>query len=343
MTRRLRRLSTGLVLLCVLALGANAQESRKAAIPIDPVDGMLSAFETHQIVSLTEGTHGNEQSHEFRLALVRNPRFAAVVDDIVVEFGNSRYQGLMDRFVNGGDVPYEQLRHVWQDTTQPHDVWDRPIYEEFFRAIRRINGSLSGERRIRIVLADPPIDWSQIKDFQDLLPWLKRRPFDEAAIVEREVLAKGRRALLIAGAGHHLNGSPLLKAIGAHGVEPFKVWATTTKENLADLEPSVGSWPRPSLTLVKGTVLGQADIRDFYGIGGGAPAGPLEKQFDAILYLGPPSSLTESHLAPELCSDRQYLDMRLPRLRMAAENGAPDWLKDFLAYCDGVAGTRRRR
>jgi hypothetical protein len=129
------------------------------------------------------------------MALIRDPRFVAVVNDIVVEFGNSRYQDLMDRFVDGDDnVPYAQLRHVWQDTTQPHAVWDRPIYERFFRAIRRINGSLSEERRIRIELADPPIDWSQIKTFQDLLPWLKRRPFDEAAIVEREVLAKNRKS-----------------------------------------------------------------------------------------------------------------------------------------------------
>jgi erythromycin esterase-like protein len=148
MTRRLRRLSTGLWLLPLLALGSNAQESPKPAVPIDPVGAILTAFGTHQIVSLTEGAHGNEQSHDFRMTLIQDPRFAAVANDIVVEFGNSRYQDLMDRFVNGGDVPYAQLRHVWQDTTQPHDVWDRPIYEQFFRAIRRINGSLSDERRI---------------------------------------------------------------------------------------------------------------------------------------------------------------------------------------------------
>jgi hypothetical protein len=186
----------------------------------------------------------------------------------------------------------------------------------------------------RIVLADPPIDWSEIKGFEDLLPWLKQRPFDEAAIVEREVLAKHRRALLIAGAGHHLNGSPLLKVIRAHGVDPLKIW-TTTKENLADLQSSVRSWPRPSLTFIKGTVLGKAGIRSFYGsTGAGVPPGPLEKQFDAILYLGPPSSLTQSHIAPELCSDQRYLDMRLPRLRMQPA-GRRDVEPTLLGYSVG--------
>src|SRR5437762_876195 len=47
---------------------------------------ILDAFRSYSIVALSEGTHGNEQGHGFRLALVRDPRFARVVNDIVVEF-----------------------------------------------------------------------------------------------------------------------------------------------------------------------------------------------------------------------------------------------------------------
>jgi hypothetical protein len=36
-------------------------------------------------------------------------------------------------FVAGESVSDTALRKVWQDTTQAHTMWDRPIYEEFFR------------------------------------------------------------------------------------------------------------------------------------------------------------------------------------------------------------------
>jgi hypothetical protein len=42
----------------------------------------------------------------------------------------------------------------------------------------------------------------------------------------------------------------------------------------------------------------------------------MEEQFDAILYLGPPSSMTASKLAPALCSDRVYMEMRISRLEL---------------------------
>jgi hypothetical protein len=92
---------------------------------IEPTTAILDAFQSHPVVALGEGTHGNEQGHTFRLALIRDPRFASTVNDIVVEFGSARYQDLMDRFVRGEDVPTALLRQVWQNTTQASAVWDQ--------------------------------------------------------------------------------------------------------------------------------------------------------------------------------------------------------------------------
>src|SRR5688572_19736256 len=91
-----------------------AQQSRPA-VPIDPITGILDAFRTHQVVALGEGTHGNEQGHAFRLKLIRDPSFAAAVNDIVVESGNALYQNVIDRFVGGEDVAESVLRRVWQN------------------------------------------------------------------------------------------------------------------------------------------------------------------------------------------------------------------------------------
>jgi len=55
------------------------------ATPIDPVTGVLDAFKSHDVVALCDGGHGCEQAYAFRIALVRDARFSAIVNDIVVE------------------------------------------------------------------------------------------------------------------------------------------------------------------------------------------------------------------------------------------------------------------
>src|SRR5205823_2314544 len=142
----------------------------------------------------------------FRLSLIRDPRFAATVNDIVVEFGNAHYQDLMDRFVNGEDVPENSLCRVWQNTTQPDTIWDVPIYEEFFRAVRSINASLPKERRLRVLLGDPPIDWDVIHSSKDY--GRSDRDGYPAELIRKEVLAKGRRALLLYGDLHFIRKNP---------------------------------------------------------------------------------------------------------------------------------------
>jgi hypothetical protein len=173
----------------------------KPAIPLDPVDGILAAFKTHQVVTVGEGGHNNEQGYAVRMSLIRDPRFPKVVNDIVVEFGNSRYQDVMDRYARGEDVPYTTLRQVWQNTREAHEIWDVPIYEEFFRAVREINAKLPKKRKLRVLLGDVPIDWDQIKTQEDLRK-VVRSDTGPAGIIEREVIAKGRRALVLYGDMH---------------------------------------------------------------------------------------------------------------------------------------------
>src|SRR5262245_5852665 len=114
LVRELRAFS--LVVIAFMAQGCSVQDDEmRPAVPIEPIGAITNAFKSHDIVALDEGDHGNEQGHVFRLALIRDPRFAAVVDDIVVEFGNARYQETMDRFIRGEDVPERELQRVWQD------------------------------------------------------------------------------------------------------------------------------------------------------------------------------------------------------------------------------------
>jgi len=297
------------------------QASPGPAAPVEPIRAIVETFRSHAIVALGNVEGGNEQSHAFQRSLIRDPRFTAVANDILVEFGNALYQEVVDRFVRGEDVPYESLRRVWQNTTQVEYEWDLPIYEEFFRAVRAANARLPRTRQLRVLLGDPPIDWDHVHDLQDLQKAMGDRDGYALEVLRREALAKGRRALVIYG-GQHLvrrNTVPGAADQWARGViarmeKDHLAGAFTilpeTRRDLSALQPDVASWPIPSLAVLRGTVLGST----IWDPGPQRRAVRTEEQFDAILYLGPPSSMTASKLAPALCSDRVYMEMRIWRL-----------------------------
>ena len=293
-----------------------------------------------------EGIHGNNQAHAVRLALIRDPRFATVVNDVVVEFGSSRYQTVMDRFVRGEDVPDAELRKAWQDTAIPHAGWDLPIYEEFFRAVRDVNASLPGDRQVRVLLGDPPIDWSTVRTREDVGYWLAQRG-QVVDVIKREVLSRNRRALVLYGDGHlrryskwRGSGGPaqptLLNRLEAEGTRAFSIWTNTTVE-LERLQKDVGAWPVPSLTIVRGTRLGTLDFKYFAGLETD-PSTKMEEQYDAVLYLGPVSSITFSELPASLCTDAEYRKMRLARMALGTGGPTGPDVLEFNRQCDRFLG-----
>lgn len=283
--------------------------------PLDAIATILDAFRTHAVVAIDE-PHGDEQSHAFRLSLIRDPRFAAVVNDILVEFGNSRYQAVMDRFVSGERVPDGELRNVWQNTTQVHTIWDRPIYEEFFRAVRTLNATLPPDRRLRVLLGDPPIDWDAVRTEEDLrsarksLPGRSTHPAD---VLIKESLGKGRRSLVVYGALHlirqNATGANLMERVETGG--GTRAFIVISASNLDALGVNHDVWPHPSLALPVGT--------------------SLANQLDAVLYLGPKSSRTSSRLTAALCSDRRYLEMRIRRMTLGGNKNAAEQLDEECA------------
>ncbi len=332
-----------LVLLFVFPSAGFAQSA--AAKPLDPVDGIIDAFKTHDVVALGEGDHGNEQGAEFRAKLYRDPRFQAVVNDIVVESGNGRYQAMMDRYIAGETVPEKELRMAWLETTQPTDVWDRDIYADMFRTIREVNQKLPKAKQLRVLLGDTPYPHDPGK-----APTPRTDSFP-AELIEREVIAKKRKALIVYGDMHFLRrvpppmpGQPAGTIVGlleTAGVKVFSIWTFTGfGAELPTLQPDIATWKKPSLTLIKDTPLGTAPFTFYYPKGSGmtrrpGPNGPImvdlgeaiggvmQEQFDAVLYLGPKSEITYAELPKSLCADPEYVEMRAARLSAMRRPGAP--------------------
>jgi hypothetical protein len=129
----------------------------------------------------------------------------ALVDDIVVEFGNSLYQQTVDRYVAGEDVPFDQVQKAWRNMVASVPPVS-PVYGWFYKAVREANLKNRGHHQIRLLMGSPPADWDKIKIASDLAPYEAQREQWYAQVVKDKVVAKHHRALLIMGAGHSFAG-----------------------------------------------------------------------------------------------------------------------------------------
>jgi len=323
------------------AQGGGAQP----AIPVEVIPAILEAFRTHRIVSYPGGhTDGNEGQAQLR-ALIRDPRFASIVNDIVVEFGSSRYQDLMDRYVRGEDVSESAVRVAWLNAVQAGTALDNANTAAFFRNVREVNAALPAERKLRVLLGDPPMDWDNIRNKADFRKWVIQRDSYPADLVRREVLAHDRRALIVYANGHLIRQEILTNydmstwqaqsIVSLLEAAATRVFTVRTDGDLARWQADTASWKPMSLTIVRGTTIGAADFSDFesvsqrYRVQGEENFVPLPREqwvsrrleeiVDAILYVG--RGRTSAPIAPELCADTAYIKMRLDRIALV---GLPD-------------------
>ena len=345
MDARTRRLVLVAALLCVARMDGRAQEAgRRPAVRLDPASVILDAFATHPVVALGEGAHGNVLGHAFRLTLIRDPRFAALVNDIVVESGSATYQDVMDRFVRGETVPASALRDIRENTVTATPAWDRPMFDEFFQAVRDLNRSLPRERQLRILLGDPPMDWSTVRNADDYRKVLLQRDSHPAGLIRREVLARGRRALVVYGDGHfqartERPGRSLVGILETGGTSVFSI--TSTYTDLSRFQSDVASWRTPGLAVLTGSLIGAAPYEAFFG-----PPPPvdyfkanpnIEDHYDAVLVLGTPSSLALGGLDYPRCAEPAYVNMRVGRMVLT---GMPPTVADRLAQECARAASR---
>jgi len=236
------------------------------------VSAIIGLFKTNQVVGVNAG-HRMKDLDDLLLNLIRAPEFIDAVDDIVVECGNSRYQGVLDRYIQGEDVALADVRPVWRNTTVPQMCSVSPFYAQLFPLVRRINQGLSPAKRLRLVAADPPIDWSVITTKADFARYYGARDSTIAAIMEREVLSRHRKALMLFGSAHLAHGLTSAVAASVRAL-PGGFAVASAVARYEEHYPGVtftidlfgcgsitaagsgsGSWPVPSFVRTSGTRL----------------------------------------------------------------------------------------
>lgn len=167
--------------------------------PQNAIRGIVNAFDQFPIVAIGEG-HSLREAGEFYVSLVNDAEFQKKVNDIVIEFGSRLSQPILDRYVNGEEVPVTELQQVWRNTTKVF-AFESPIYAELLKAVRDVNRSLPPGRRIRVLAGDSPIHWTKVTTHAQ---WESYQPNDLsfAEVINDEVLAHNAKALVIMGGSH---------------------------------------------------------------------------------------------------------------------------------------------
>jgi hypothetical protein len=286
--------------LVALSSGAAAQAELSGAA----IAQIAMQFDEHPLIMIGE-LHRWEQLHAFMREMTRNPEFVCRADDIVVEFGNSRLQELADRYAAGEKVTEAQLQSLWRETSVPL-TWNSPVYRQFYETVREINQKHLCPRRVRIVLADPPLDWSKIKTAKDYAPWADRDG-SYAEVVEREVLAKHHRAFLIAGQFHVIKRTPKGDEDGPRAAQLIERKHPGALFTIVAAPPVVAEAmhlePAPSFKVVRGSDLEKAD---FSLVATGNPHKkwpPMVDVIDGVLNVG---AQTFAYPPPTIYLDPDY-------------------------------------
>jgi hypothetical protein len=179
------------------------------------------------------------------------------------------------------------------------------FYEILFPLVRKINQNLSSEKKLRVLAGDPPLDWSKVKEQKDVM---LDRDDNIAAVMEKEVLSKHRKALMLFGTFHLFHNNkyaPRGLESAVHFYEKDYPGVTMVigsaivsgpSETPANVEARMASWPVPSLVQnLKDTWL--MNVNPYF----------FSKMVDAYLYLGPADFLLAEPRPAEIFLNREYM------------------------------------
>ena len=243
----------------------------------------------------------------------------------------------------GEDVPFTDLQKVWRKLGQPASGASGFV-EQCFPLVRALNQKLPPERRLRVLAGDPAVDWDQVKSIQDLMARGFSRETSIASVMEKEVLSKHRKALMLFGTMHLMHGTG--SAVSRFEKDYPNLTFVISELGVFDTDlPTLSSsrlakWPIPSLALAKGTWLGALDLGHFIPppiiihegdceVHNEFPKPlqrPIEDLVDAFLYLGPQDLRLKEKIPADIALDASY--------RAEFQRGA-----DMLGFPDAASET----
>jgi len=234
------------------------------------VKGILAAWDKADVVCLGED-HGSKNDSDLRIALIQHPDFIRRVNAVIVEFADAIHQDVLDRLaLEGEDIPREQLRVVWKDTSGKA-VWESPIYEAFLRAVRRVNLEVPRNRRVRLIAGDNSTERNRGRFIREA--------------VSREILDKGLKGLAVYGSVHCE-----CRGMGFPGELSDKyrgrIWAASSFYDVDEGRRVFGLGDEPRLIPISSTDNAKLPAGKLFFLGRYNDPATLGDLFNAIVYYG---------------------------------------------------------
>jgi Haem-binding uptake, Tiki superfamily, ChaN len=234
------------------------------------VTGIIAAWDKADVVCLGED-HGSKNDSDLRITLIQHPAFVNKVNAVIVEFADSVHQDILDRLaLEGEDVPRDELRSVWKDTSG-RAVWESPIYEAFLRAVQKINLSLPRNKRLRLIAGDNSTERNRGRFIRDA--------------VSREILDKHLKALAAFGSGHCEN-----RGMGFPGEladrYPGRIWSASSFYNVDEGRRVFGLGDETKLISITGTEQAKLPGGKMFFLTSYNDPATLGDLFDAVIYYG---------------------------------------------------------
>ena len=271
----------------------------------DGITFILNKFDRHDIIAIGE-THDKIEVTNFYIDLVKNDEFRKKVDFIVIEMGNHLYQNILDDYISGKEIDEKDTYKLWRDHTSCLlNGSDNTSMIRLLKAIRDINKN--SKHKIRVLAADPPIDWKEITCLQQFYKFLGKRDEFYTEVVKKNILDSEKKGLLIMG-NSHFNLQRTKYMVEKNLQNPITALTNINNSNLYLLNIiSASSFPYEKLEkLVFGSVITTNDS----WIGEQKVGSPfikdekLKDQTNGIIYLGKRSSLTSEEIT--YFNDKQY-------------------------------------
>lgn len=234
------------------------------------VKGILAAWDKADVVCLGED-HGSKNDSDLRIALIEHPDFVRKVNAIIVEFADVIHQDILDRLaLEGEDIPREQLRVVWKNTSGKA-VWESPIYEAFLRAVQKVNLAVPRNRRVRLIAGDNSTEKNRGRFIREA--------------ISREILSKGLKGLGVYGSGHCE-----CRGMGFPGElsdkYPGRIWAASSFYDVDEGRRVFGLGDEPKLIPISGTDNAKLPGGKMFFLGRYNDPATLGDLFNAIVYYG---------------------------------------------------------
>lgn len=322
-------------LVLVVAGGQDAAvgQQEPATPPVmDAAAGLLDQFDAYPLVAIAE-FHGLRQLGDLYVDLIHQPKFIEEVGNVVMEIGNANYQAVIDRYVNGEDIPFDQLQKVWTPTYASGFEPVSQMYIDVYRAVREVNADLPPDQRVHVWLGDPPLDADHVTQADLDFPF--GRDTHYAGLLTDQILAQGKKALVIIGA-YHLDPAGFPFLIGTalpfppallrnvrqimDEAAPGKLYVASVYQGMPDsscaaaFDAAAAGHSLPALIPLRGTpladLMNRPECRDYPTQLAELPAEYRPGWADAVIDLAPIDRLTMSMYSPDEpeVSYRDYLD-----------------------------------